>query len=491
MIKAKTSDWIKFAVITVLYLLFLLWVRSWLGLIVLPFIFDFFITKKIKWGFWKQSKNPLFRGVMAWIDAIVFGLVAVTFVNLFLFQMYQIPTSSLEKSLLVGDYLYVSKVSYGARIPNTPIAMPLTQHTLPIINTKSYLDKPHWDYKRTSGFGKVQLNDIVVFNFPAGDTVALNLSNVDFYRLAYGEGKMRIGAGEDSLSMAEQIAHAKRCYELGKKVIKESEAEFGKVVDRPVDRRDGYVKRCVGLPGNTLQIIDKQVVIDGKPIENPKDIQYNYYVQTNGMAISQAIFDELGISYDDIRMLNFAGGGEGRLMQLGLDKTINGAFCPIYMLPLTNEMYAKLKANTKLVYNIVREDLSVNDDLYPVGIKTGWSNDNYGPVWIPKKGESIQLTDENIALYERCIVSYERNTLERKADGIYLNGQKATEYTFKMDYYWMMGDNRDNSADSRYWGFVPEDHVIGKPIFVWLSINKDRDWGEGRVRWNRLFKSVH
>ena len=187
--KATRTQWIKFSIVTLLYLAFLVWVKSWLGLIVLPFIFDIYISKKIPWGFWKKSENPAVRSIMSWVDAIVFALVAVYFVNIYVFQNYQIPSSSLEKSLLVGDFLYVSKMSYGPRVPNTPLSMPLAQHTLPVFNTKSYIEWPQWEYKRVPGFGKVKLNDIVVFNFPAGDTVATNFQQTDFYTLAYEEGK--------------------------------------------------------------------------------------------------------------------------------------------------------------------------------------------------------------------------------------------------------------------------------------------------------------
>ena len=202
------KQWIKFGIVTLLYLLFLIWIRSWLGLVVVPFLFDAYITKLIPWGFWRKSGNKTVRGVMSWVDAIVFALVAVYFVNLYVFQNYQIPSSSLEKSLLVGDYLYVSKLSYGPRVPNTPLSMPLTQHTMPILNCKSYLDWPHWDYKRVSGLGKVKLNDIVVFNFPAGDTVALNNQQEDFYRLAYREGRNLYPnpVNMDSLSKSQQRA---------------------------------------------------------------------------------------------------------------------------------------------------------------------------------------------------------------------------------------------------------------------------------------------
>lgn len=498
--KPTRSQWIKFGIVTALYLLFLLWVKSWWGLIVIPFIFDIYISKIIPWSWWRKSKNATVRSVMGWVDAIVFALVAVYFVNIYLFQNYQIPSSSLEKSLLVGDFLYVSKVSYGPRVPNTPLSMPLTQHTMPIFNCKSYIEWPQWDYKRIPGFGHVKRNDIVVFNFPAGDTVALNFQQTDFYNLAYQEGRRIYPTpiNMDSLTRQQQRTVYDLYYAAGSKLIRENPQMYGKVITRPVDRRENYVKRCIGLPGDTLQIIDTHVYIDGKQIEDPADMQLNYFVQTTGPYIPENIFRELGISLDDQTLMEDAS-WEPYFLSIGLDKrNAQGGLAPVYNLPLTKQMYNQLAGNKKLISHIALEATSFNelisgipDNTYPQNLYTKWTRDNYGPIWIPQKGATITLTDENLPIYERCITAYEGNTLERRADGIYINGQKTDSYTFQMDYYWMMGDNRHNSADSRYWGFVPEDHVVGKPIMVWLSLDKDRGWFDGKIRWNRLFKWVH
>ena len=487
--KATRAQWIKFAIITVLYLAFLVWVKSWLGLIVLPFIFDIYISKKIPWGFWKKSKNPAVRNIMSWVDAIVFALVAVYFVNIYVFQNYQIPSSSLEKSLLVGDYLYVSKLSYGPRVPNTPLSMPLAQHTLPLVNTKSYIEWPQWDYKRVPGLGKVKRNDIVVFNFPAGDTVATNYQQTDFYSLAYNEGQRMYPnpVNMDSLTRKQQRAVYDLYYNAGRNLILSNPKMYGDVVVRPVDRRENYVKRCVGLPGDTLEIRDAQVYIDGKPLENPEDMQLNYLVQTTGPYITEDMFRELGISKDDQAMVT----NESLLMEMGLThRDAQGRLAPTYDLPLTKKMLETLSANKKLVSRIVMEPEMFTGQMYPLNLYTKWDRNNYGPIWIPKKGATIKLTEDNLPIYERPIRAYEGNTLEVKEDGIYINGKKTDEYTFKMDYYWMMGDNRHNSADARSWGFVPEDHVVGKPIVVWLSLDKDRGWFDGKIRWNRIFKWV-
>lgn len=487
--KATRAQWVKFAIVTVLYLAFLIWVKSWLGLIVVPFIFDIYISKKIPWGFWKKSENPAVRSVMSWVDAIVFALVAVYFVNIYVFQNYQIPSSSLEKSLLVGDYLYVSKLSYGPRVPNTPLSMPLAQHTLPLVNTKSYIEWPQWDYKRVPGLGKVKRNDIVVFNFPAGDTVATNYQQTDFYSLAYNEGQRMYPnpVNMDSLTRKQQRAVYDLYYNAGRNLILSNPKMYGDVVVRPVDRRENYVKRCVGLPGDTLKIRDAQVYIDGKPLENPEDMQLNYLVQTTGPYITEDMFRELGISKDDQAMVT----NESLLMEMGLThRDAQGRLAPTYDLPLTKKMLETLSANKKLVSRIVMEPEMFTGQMYPLNLYTKWDRNNYGPIWIPKKGATIKLTEDNLPIYERPIRAYEGNTLEVKEDGIYINGKKTDEYTFKMDYYWMMGDNRHNSADARSWGFVPEDHVVGKPIVVWLSLDKDRGWFDGKIRWNRIFKWV-
>lgn len=261
MIQASRRQWIKFAVVLVLYLIFLLWLQSWLGLIVVPFIFDAYISKKIPWTWWKKSKNKTVVTVMGWVDAIVFALVAVYFVNLYFFQNYVIPSSSLEKSLLVGDYLFVSKMSYGARIPQTPLHVPLTQHTLPIFGCKSYLEWPEWDYKRVSGLGKVQLNDIVVFNFPAGDSVATGVPAEDLYRLSYQAGKgLSQPVDMSRLTLEQEREVYDYYYAAGREYIDENPQIYGKIVSRPVDRRENYVKRCVGLPGQTLQIKDRIII---------------------------------------------------------------------------------------------------------------------------------------------------------------------------------------------------------------------------------------
>ena len=472
--KAKLNmkvQWAKFIVVLALYLLFLYWVKSWLGLIVVPFIFDVYITKKIRWQWWKEAEGPV-RFIMSWVDAIVFALVAVYFINLFFFQNYVIPSSSLEKSLLTGDYLFVSKVSYGPRIPQTPLTMPLTQHTLPLFNCKSYISWPHWDYRRVKGFGNVKLNDIVVFNYPAGDTICTEQPyQTEYYKMVYDFGQQiyernyPTPVNPADLNPQQQHDYYNIVYAMGRNYIANNPHEYGDISSRPTDRRENYVKRCVGLPGQTLQVKNRIVYLDGKANKEPDNVQYTYYVKLK-QYIPDDLMQELGITMEDLASLNSHG-----------------------YLPLTKRAVEGLKARPDIVESVTINENAPVGEVYPRNAVTGWTCDNYGPVWIPKKGESIDLTMENIAVYERPIKVYEGNELDVKNGQIYINGQLATKYTFKMDYYWMMGDNRHNSADSRYWGFVPEDHVVGKPIFIWWSHDKDRAGIKG-IRWGRLFNMV-
>ncbi|MBO7272400.1 MAG: signal peptidase I [Bacteroidaceae bacterium] len=466
-VKTSRKELIKLITILVLYILFLFWVKSWLGIIVIPFIIDNYTTRFIPWNWWKKSKHATVRKVMGWVDAIVFALVAVYFVHLYFFQNYVIPTSSLEKSLLVGDYLFVSKYHYGPRKPQTPLSMPLTQHTMPVIGGKSYIDAIQWDYERVPGLEEIERGDIVVFNYPAGDVATTNPEVIDFHSICYEIGKQ---LNPNLTVVGRTTEEAREIYEKyykdGKGYIAERPEIFGEIVNRPVDRRENYVKRCVGLPGNTLEIKDKVIYIDGKQAEQPENVQFNYNVELT-QKMPESLRRNLDISKDDLAMLQQTG-----------------------QLPLTNENYLKLKANTKLVKEISIVNNNYTQGIYPLNGNTGWTVDNYGPVWIPKRGESIALTLDNIAVYERPIVAYEGNTLEVKDGKIFINGKESNSYTFKMDYYWMMGDNRHNSADSRCWGFVPEDHIVGKPLFIWLSLDKDRGLFDGKIRWKRLFRSV-
>ncbi|MBN1462525.1 MAG: S26 family signal peptidase [Paludibacteraceae bacterium] len=477
--KSSPKQWIKFAVATVFYIAFAIWLGNLWILLGLPLIFDIYLTKVIPWTWWKKIKNAKIRKVFEWVDAIVFALVAVYFINLYLFQNYKIPTGSLEKTLLIGDHLFVSKLAYGPRTPNTPFSFPLVQHTFPIINTKSYLEKPQWESRRLKGFGKVERNDIVVFNFPAGDTVVTARQAEDYESVCYDVGmqQLQMKGIKPSDLKAQGIDARVLCLSIGRNIIVQDKATYGDILYRPVDRRENYVKRCVGLPGDSLQIINRELYINGKKQVRPEGVQH-YCKVIASQQISEEVFENLEISQENYKQSFVGNDAQGNY---------------VYILPMTLQKQHQLKA---LTYILEVQEQNISDltqseqTTYPAGYNTTWTVDNYGPIWIPKARVTIPLTLQNLALYERAIRNYEGNTLEVKNAKIYINGAIATSYTFAMDYYWMMGDNRHNSADSRIWGFVPEDHVVGQPLFVWLSLNSEKGWLSGKIRLNRFFKNA-
>ena len=319
------------------------------------------------------------------------------------------------------------------------------------------------------GLGKVELNDIVVFNYPAGDTIAMDMKYQaqDYYQMCYMYGeanKLQV----DSLSPQARWDAYHEAIARGANYLKANPAEFGVIDSRPTDRRENYVKRCVGLPGQTLQIKNKIVYLDGKANKEPDNVQYSYHLNLKQM-LPEQFMEEYAVTMEDIQSLNTYG-----------------------VMPMTHRAAEALSKRTDLADNVrlVNDSDRVDSGkTYPVTANTGWTRDNYGPIWIPAKGESIDLTLKNLPIYERPIRTYEGNKLEVKDGKIYINDKETTKYTFKMDYYWMQGDNRHNSLDSRYWGFVPEDHIVGKPIFIWWSSDPDRNGFSG-IRWNRLFRFV-
>lgn len=484
-VKSRPKSKIFFCILACLItILFVIWTGYWLVLLMIPIFIDIYITRFVPWGTWRNAKNPAVRKILDWVDAILFALVGVYLINTFLFQNYQIPSSSLEKSLLVGDFLCVSKMSYGTRSPMTPLSLPLTQHTIPGLNVKSYIESVQLKYQRFAGTGHIERNDIVVFNYPSGDSVLLNYQDRDYYVLSMQEGRDKLVNNPNT---------------------------YGELVYRPVDRRENYVKRCVGLPGDTIEFIDDIVYINGSAIESPENQQLLYVVQTDGTDISKIVFKELGMSEDDSRMFSSETYSTStpqdslNLASVGLKSNNMQPTKVYYNVFLTQEMIAKL-VSKPFILSVIRQNEFFNNSkqkrnmignpVYPIYYYKD-KNIRYGDfpaLWIPKKGETITFdgdVDYKVAAYERCIKNYEFNDFKYQNGVVYINGEPAKSYTFKLDYYFMAGDNRDNSADSRAWGFVPEDHVVGKPLFIWLSLNPDPDkgWFSGKIRWNRLFTS--
>ncbi|HEU4552378.1 MAG TPA: signal peptidase I [Chitinophaga sp.] len=385
-------------------------------------------------AFWRRKDGqPKKRksAVREWLDAAIFAIIAATLIRTFIFEAYTIPTPSMEKTLLVNDFLFVSKISYGPRIPNTPLAVPFTHHTLPGTKyTKAYSEAIHWPYKRLPGFTRIKRNDVVVFNFPEGDTVALEQQDQSYYGLVRALGR-------------------------------EAVWENYHVTSRPVDKRENYIKRCVAEAGDTLSIKDGVVFVNGRQAPIPSESERRYTVETNGDPLNPDRLEELDITSSPDASLS------------------SGLF--IYNLTPGNVKDLKNFPVVKSIKPYFSGEMSV----FPYDTAHyHWTEENFGPLYIPKKGATVKIDSTNIAIYDRVIRVYEGNKLEAKNGQFYINDKPTNSYTFKMNYYWMMGDNRNNSLDSRYWGFVPEDHVVGKAWLIWMS------YGHGSIRWSRLFRTI-
>ena len=436
------NRWVKFAVASILYiLLFVVWTGNLWLLLGLPLIYDYFISRLIYRYVGAKNeelrkKYPTYNTIYGWIDAIVWATVVATLVHLFIFQLYVVPTSSMEKTILIGDYLYVNKLAYGPQVPNTPVAMPFVFNTMPFSTTKkSYSECVKWDYHRLRGFGRVEREDVVVFNFPAGDTVLLENQAVTYYDILR-EYQTRYGKAEGRRRLNNDYT----------------------VVSRPVDKRENYIKRCVAVAGDTLRIVNTQLFVNGEEQPACENRQHVYFVKSLS-PLSAYTFKKLNITEYD-------------------------GTSPYYYVSTTEEGAAALEAmpsvETVVRYNNTEPSL----DAFPHNEKYAWTQDNFGPLWVPQRGVTIELTIDNLPLYERIIDQYEGHDLRVEGDKIFIDGVEATTYTFAMDYYFMMGDNRHNSADSRFWGFVPEDHIVGKAEFVAFSK------GEDGIRWNRIFNKI-
>lgn len=390
----------------------------------------------------KKEKKGFAR---EWGEAIIFAVIAATIIRAFFIEAFTIPTPSMEKSLLVGDYLFVSKTSYGARMPMTPIAVPLTHHTVPVLNVKSYVNWQKLPYFRLPGMGDVQRFDATVFNFPEGDTVVVNLQEQSYYALARAVGRENLHKDRFILPNGQMFA-------------------TGGLTVRPIDKRENYIKRTIALPGETLELRDRDIYIDGEMLEQPEGIQFNYEVYTKSALSSEVLKNKYDIEITEAQKKDYRTQG-------------------YYDLPLTERERAIMEGMSSVdsVY-LPSKRPSADYRIFPNQAPYSWTEDDFGPLWIPAEGSTIDLTLENLPLYRRAIEVYEENEVSVQDGTIYINGEAATAYTFRQDYYFMMGDNRHNSADSRYWGFVPHDHIVGKAVFVWFS-----KAAEGGIRWNRLF----
>ena len=431
------NKWTKFTFWALLYVLWVVWLGNFWWLFGLVVIFDIFITRKVHWNFWKKryKEGEKHSAANDWLDAIVFAVIVVTFINMFFFQAFKIPSSSMESTLYTGDHLFVSKLTYGPRVPQTPLTIPFTHNV--IFGRESYSKLIQNDYRRLKGFREVRRGDCVVFGFPNGDTVLRKAPAEDYYAL---------------------------CRMMGRKQVIDN---LGPVIVRPSDKKDHYVKRCVAVSGDTLEVREGLVWVNGEKQKVYEGQQLSYRVTTSGGRINSKVLSKLG---------------------LNLEELYYDASLPGYpAMPLTSEMLSQIESYSNVVSVEANLDRYPADEpdgylsIFPFSENYRWTRDFFGPLWIPKKGVTVELTEENFPLYERIIRDYEHHDPEKALE--------EGTYTFAQDYYFMMGDNRHNSLDSRYWGFVPEDHIVGTPSVIWLSTVRGKHFPQN-IRWRRFLKFV-
>lgn len=462
----KPTRWVRFGIVSLIFFAWVAWMHSWWLLIFWFLLFDIYITGYIPLTWWKKSKSSTTRAIMGWVDAIVYAVVLVYFVFAFIGQNYRIPSSSLEKTLLTGDFLWVNKAVYGPRVPMTPVHFPLVHNK--IFGIKSYLDWPSNSYRRLKGLRNVETGDIVVFNFPAGDTVLTRYEDV---RPEYYDMLVEI---------------------YGRQTIEANPQEFGQKMYRPVDRRQNYVKRAVGLPGERIRISNDTIYINGVAQEFPENVQFDYVI-----AMPRLLTDEdtrsLGITQSDLTRISRQA-GDTELWATVLEGMTETDI--LYEAPLTAQMKQQL-ADMGMTAICKTSDLqSSSRFIFPYSDSADWTVTDFGGdgLLIPAKGTTIDLTPDNWTRYQRAIRNYEGHTdsyLDSATGTVYIDGAPASTYTFAMDYYFMMGDNRDRSQDSRYWGFVPEDHIVGTPMIVLASFDDERSLFDGKIRWNRILRDAN
>ncbi len=409
-----------------------------------------------------------------WADAIAFAVVAATLIRTFFFEAYTIPTTSMESTLKAGDFLFVSKFHYGARFPITPIAFPFAHHTMPILKTKAFSDIIQLPYMRFPGIEPIHRNSSVVFNFPEGDTVYLPQQQNSYYTLLLGQAEYYMDDATDKNQTIKPFSD----------YLSKARLKYGQenLAYRPIDKRDNYIKRCVGLPGDSIHIVDGTLYVNGNKAFVADDQQKSY----------QILFKP---GVDTTSAKEFLADNNLNPMDFSYVGLVKGT---AFIVANTNiETYTKLKSNKSIAqielehYNRVNDGQLAYYPHNPDGMKN--SKDDFGPIWVPKKGATVPITNQNYYNYQRIIEAYEKNTVTKDKKGnLLINGSPLTEYTFKQNYYWMMGDNRHRSYDSRYWGFVPEDHIVGKPVLIWFSWDKNKPFFQrfGTIRWSRMFRLI-
>ena len=415
----------------------------WIGMIfLLPLnlvIYDIFLTRRVDWTLRKYGLPRYLQSGIEWVTVLVVAILCSFTIKVLFLETYKIPTPSMEETLLAGDYIFVSKLAYGPRLPETPLAIPFYHNKLPS-GRKSYSEKIHRPYRRLKGFSRVKREDIIVFNFPEGDTMIVQYPGQNYYSLVRQYGR------EYLLSQFDIITH-------------------------PVDKRENYIKRCIALPGDTLQITEGKVMVNGTIRPELPLQKFKYYVTTRGEPLPDSLLVSLNILKNSVSY-----------------NPVNS----LYVLYLTSEKVKALRSfpGVRSISRYTEPTLSFqNQEIFPHSDFFRWTGDNFGPLRVPGRGDTIQLDFLDLPIYHRIIDTYEGNDLAIADGVININGEPASSYVIKMDYYFVMGDNYHNSADSRYWGFVPEDHLLGKAVMVLFSIKPDSPF-IGGLRKERIFRAI-
>lgn len=478
--------------------------------IILPYVFFYTSGRRADLKFSGLEKyNPEPNSfIKNWADPIIFAVIAASVIRGYFIEAFTIPTSSLEKSLMVGDFLFVNKFAYGPKLPQTPFSFPFAHHTMPLTESvPSYMQWLKLPYLRLPGFGTVKNNHIVVFNYPDGDTVAIKHQNTSYYQIIRD-------LTEQEAQNNPHGTFSTWHHEAWMRVHQDVKT-FGPVVGRPVDKRDHYVKRCIAIAGDTLRIKNAEVYINGKLLEKPQNLQHHYFVKSTSDFVTQEWLDQNDIyvteafkvsryidKRDTLLVMSslFQNTNNGIPLPLAerkaLQTTFNTNDTLVYCLNLTALKAKTVAQDPRVAQVVLRTDRKSGFDsrIFPHDTLYPWNNDWFGPLWIPKAGTSIRITRDNFYMYEKILSTYDDgiHQVQLKGNVVLYDGAPLYEYTFKQDYYFMMGDNRHNSADSRCWGFVPYDHVVGSPFFVWASVKyEENNPVSGKSFVKSLFKNEH